>query len=99
MKIAIDIDGVISDFVDSFSKIVWMKYKKKLTEQQILQHDLYKVLGIEKEEVITLIKETLTMDLKLQPGAVKSINELSKDHEIILITGRPRNNLIKTKKW
>lgn len=98
-KIAIDIDGVISDFVDEFSKIVWTKYHKKLTEKQILQHDLYKVLGIEKDEAITLIKETLSRDLKLQRGAAESINELSKSHEIILITGRPKNTLIKTRKW
>jgi uncharacterized HAD superfamily protein len=99
MKIVIDIDGVITDFVETFVNIVKTKYGKTLRETDIVQHDLYKVLGIEKDEALMLIKETLSHDLKPQIGAIEAICELSKSNEILLVTGRPKSTYIITKKW
>ena len=99
MKIGIDIDGVLSNFVKTFIKIVKKEYFVDLREQDIYAHDLFLVLGITEEETMELIRKTLTQDLDLMPGAKKSLNQLKSKHEIYLLTARPDdfNNL--TKDW
>lgn len=99
MKIGIDIDGVISDFVKSFIKIVKKKYNLDLREQDIYVHDLFLVLGITEEEAGELIHETLTQDLDLIPGAKKSLNQLKREHEIYLLTARTEDLINITKNW
>jgi len=98
MKLGIDIDGVICDFVSGFKKVVKDKYGLKISEEDIIYHDLYLVLGITKEEAIKLIELTLNMDLPLIKDADKYIKILKKKHEIILMTARHINHEI-TKKW
>jgi len=99
MKIGIDVDGVISDFVGTFKEIVKKRYNVSLNEKDIREHDLYKILGIKPEEAFELVQETLSHDLKPQIGAVESINQLYRSHKIIILTARPPETLDITKKW
>lgn len=99
MKIGIDIDGVITDFVTTFIEVVKEKYNLRFGEEDIREHELYKVLGIRKQEALELINKTLLHDLQPQRGAVEAIHQLSKSHEIFLITARPPNTGDVTKKW
>jgi len=99
MKIGIDIDGVISDFVTSFRKLVKKKYNFEFGYDDIQQHDLYKVLGIDEDEALQLITDTFDYDLGFQPGAIQGVNELYKSHEIVLITARPPKTKDITISW
>ena len=99
MKIGIDIDGVISDFVTPFSKVVKKEYDADLEYCDILQHDLYKVLGLKENETLKLIKKTFDYKLGFQQGAIDGVNKLFSDHEIILITARDSKFEKITRDW
>lgn len=99
MKIGIDIDGVIADFVTSFRAIIKEKFDLEFGYEDIREHDLYKVLGIGEQEAVELIISTFDYNLNTQPDAIESIRKLSKDHEIVLITARPKEVEDITKKW
>jgi len=99
MKIGIDIDGVISDFVTSFRALIKEKFDLELEYDDIREHDLYKVLGISEKEALELIVSTFDYNLDTQPDAIESIKKLAKDHEIVLITARPEETENITKKW
>ena len=98
MKIGIDIDGVITNFVDEFIKIVKKRYGIKIVETDIIYHDLYQVLGISEKEALKIIDETLHNNLKVIPHAKKYINLLSKNNEIYILTARTINIKI-IEKW
>lgn len=99
MKIGVDIDGVISDFVTSFRKLVKKEYGVDFGYDDIHQHDLWKVLGLPRDETLQLIIKTFDYDLGFQPGAIEGLNALAKKHEVILITARPPESKQKTLDW
>ncbi len=100
MNIGFDIDGVISNFVVGFVKVVENDYNLILTEADIYCHDLDLVLGITKEERNKLIRKTILKGLELNPGAKQTLAKLSSEgHRIFILTARS-NILIKTtRKW
>ena len=99
MKIGVDIDGVIADFVTMFRKLVKKRYGVSLSESDIYAHDLFLVLGVQEQEAKKLIRETLLTKLKLVPNAKKSLAHLSKYHKIFIITARPKDLLEQTTRW
>ena len=100
MKIGIDIDGVISDFVTSFREVVKKERDIDLKYCDIHQYDLGKVLGLNKDVTLELICQTFDdMELGFQFGAIDGINKLFLNHEIILITGRSLEIEKITKDW
>ncbi|QDI89213.1 hypothetical protein Nisw_06595 [Candidatus Nitrosopumilus sp. SW] len=99
MRIGIDIDGVISDFVTSFRKLVKEEYGVDFGYEDIQQHDLWKVLGLPKDETLQLVIKTFEYDLGVQPGAIEGLKALAKKHEIILVTARPVQAKQKTLEW
>jgi len=89
MNLGFDIDGVISDFIKTFSELVENRYGIKLNEAEIYCHDLNLVLGITKKERNQLIMETLKKDLALNHGAKETLEKLcSEGHKIYLLTAR-----------
>ena len=99
MKIGIDIDGVIADFVSSFRVLIKEKFDLEFGYEDIREHDLYKMLGISEKEALELIISTFDYDLNTQLDAVESIRKLSSTHEIVLVTARPEKTEEITKKW
>lgn len=100
MKLGFDIDGVISDFVKTFVKIVEKHYDFRLTEEDVYCHDLNLVLGISKEERNRLIRETISNGLELNLGAQQTLVKLSSEgHQIFILTARSSNLIEITKKW
>ena len=99
MKIGIDLDGVISDFVREFNKIVRIRYDYDLKESEIYVHDIYLVLGIPFTESKEIIEDTLSRNLKLVDNAKKSIDELKEKHKILILTARDEKFRKKTQDW
>ena len=100
MNLGFDIDGVISDFVKTFSELVEIRYDVKLNEAEIYCHDLNLVLGITKNERNQLITETLRKDLPLNHGAKATLERLSSEgHKICLLTARSGVPVEVTKDW
>jgi len=100
MNLGFDIDGVISDFVGSFVKIVKKRYGLTLTEANIYCHDLNLVLGINKQERNKLIREILLSDIALMPKAQRTLMRLkSEGHQIFILTARFKDLVAVTKAW
>jgi uncharacterized HAD superfamily protein len=100
MKLGFDIDGVISDFVGSFVKVVKKHHGLTLTEADIYCHDLNLVLGISKQEMNELIRETLLSDIELMPKARRTLMRLeSEGHQILILTARFKDLIDVTKTW
>jgi uncharacterized HAD superfamily protein len=100
MNIGFDIDGVISNFVAGFVKVVENDYSLILTEADIYCHDLNLVLGIAKEERNKLIRKTILKGLELNPGAKETLAKLSSEgHRIFILTARSKDLIETTKKW
>ncbi len=100
MNFGFDIDGVISDFVRSFVKVVKKHYNLTLIEADIYCHDLNLVLGISKRDTVKLIRETLLDDLELISGAKETLVKLeSEGNQIFLLTARPSDLGDVTKSW
>lgn len=99
MKIGVDIDGVVSNFVKNFRVIVNKAYNIDLREQDIYVHDIYLALGISKAEAYKHIYECLTQDLEVIEGAKEGLTRLCNDHEILILTARPKELNGITEKW
>lgn len=100
MKLGFDIDGVISDFVESFREVVKSHYGHSLNEADIYCHDLNLVLGITKQERNELIRETLLRDIALMPKAQGTLMKLkSEGHQIFILTARFKDLISVTKNW
>jgi uncharacterized HAD superfamily protein len=89
LNLGFDIDGVISDFVGTFAKLVKKYYRVTMTEADVHCFDLGLVLGISKEERNKLVRETLQKNLALNVGARESLNKLHlAGHRVVLLTAR-----------
>ena len=100
MNLGFDIDGVISDFVRSFMKVVKRHYDVTLTEADIYCHDLNLVLGISKQDRNKLIRETILEELELNSGAQRILAKLSSEgHRIFILTARPSDLVGITENW
>ena len=93
MKIGIDIDEVVAEFVKGYLKKYTEKYEKSFDFEKIFSYNLWESLNITKEEAIKLADEFYDSEhfenIGLVSGAKESITKLSKDNELIFITSRP----------
>lgn len=99
MRIGVDIDGVVADFVTPFLLLVKKRYGLVLRQQDIYVHDLHLVLGIPRGEAMDLVHETIRCDLQPYPGAIRGLARLRRDHEVMLVTSRPRDMMDVTRRW
>jgi uncharacterized HAD superfamily protein len=89
LNIAVDIDGVLLDFIDQFIPIVKDRFGATLTHRDIVTHDLHLVLGISFKEVWDIVNETLaTQVLPVIPGAQEGMKTLGR-HNLAIVTSRP----------
>lgn len=99
MKVGVDIDGVVANFVAGFIPLVKERYGLILREQDIYVHDLYLVLGVPPDEAMDLVRQTISRDLEPYPGAIKGLARLRRRHQVALVTARPEDMLAVTEKW
>ncbi|OGO08869.1 MAG: hypothetical protein A2Y61_06160 [Chloroflexi bacterium RBG_13_60_13] len=99
MKIGVDIDGVVANFVAGFIPLVKERYGLTLRERDIYVHDLYLVVGIPVQEGMELVRQTIRCDLEPYPGAIQGLARLRQKHEVTLVTARPEEMVGVTEKW
>ena len=101
MKIAIDVDEVIVEFVDRYLEFVAEKGLKKIRYEDVFSLNLWKVLEIKKELFIELLDKCDSVgyfdNVKFIKGAKESVNFLNKNHDIIFITSRSKKRVKKTR--
>ncbi|MFH0905106.1 MAG: hypothetical protein V1826_00060 [bacterium] len=103
MKIAIDIDEVLSEFTAEFIKWYNITHGTQWTFDDMVDYYWPNWMGITVEEAIDDVHEFFSTDrfrnLPLVRGAQEGIAELAKQHELYAVTGR--QNVVKdiTYEW
>ena len=94
MRIAVDIDDVLLDFVNSFLKFHNKEYGSRMKKEDVYTFDFAKILGVPRKEVerrfLEFYKTDLFRSIKPIECAVEGIILLhEKGHELITVSSRP----------
>ncbi len=105
MKIGIDIDDVIADFVPTLARFHNETFGGNLSKNDFTSYDFWKVWGGSKEEAVRKVDmffEDQSHCNKILP-VIKSVTSLNKlkegGVELFAITGRRDNMIEQTKEW
>lgn len=93
MKIGIDIDEVLSCFVDGINDFHNRVYGTNLKFEDHISWDLEKVFGGSKERAVKVVHDFYDTggyrNLMVKKGAQEAVNALSKNHMLVALTSRP----------
>jgi len=93
MKIGIDIDEVVVEYVKHYLDFCEKKLGRKFLIEEISVYNLWKVLDISEEEVYEIAKvfndSGEVEKQEFVEGAKEALNVLSKDNKLFFITSRP----------
>lgn len=93
MKIAIDLDEVLVDFITPLYKWHNDNYGTNLTRDKFYSYNFWKVWGGSREDAIKKVHEFYKtpafLDLKSVDGAEYAVNLLAKEHKLYVVTSRP----------
>ena len=103
MLIAIDVDGVLANFIPSIADFHNYSYGTNLKKDDFFSLNLHKVWGGTREEDIKKVDEygeSVYLDrLKPVNKSIECINKLKEKNKLIIITSRPDKIYEKTKDW
>jgi len=103
MKIGIDIDEIVTEFVKGYLKVYNKKHGRDARYDKIFSYNLWEPLNISREEAIILADEFYDsqhfQEIELVEGAIEAINKLGKENEIFFITSRPGHIKDKTREF
>lgn len=103
MIIGIDIDGVLADAGAGLVDFHNENYGTNLTFEDMKDYDLTKVWGGTQEEAIEKVNEFYKSEhfkrLKPIEGAKEAVQNLSKNHDLVVITSRHEGISKLTKEW
>ena len=93
MKIAIDLDDVVVDFVNGYLQMYESKYGKKFPFESITCYDFWKCLKIPKKKAFDLVNEFYDSDIFREisfiKGAKEGIYKLARKNHLYFVTARP----------
>lgn len=103
MKIGVDLDEVLTEYVKNFIIFHNQNYGTKLNFEDIKKYFFYELLGISFEEDIGRQYKFFETDLfkQIQPvsGAVNGVDKLKNNFEMVIITARPNEIKDKSINW
>ncbi len=103
MKIGIDIDEVVVEFVKGYLKFYEKESGKKYLFDNVSSYNFWEVLDFSKEEAYGSVNRFFETEdfekLDLIDGVNESIGELSENNDIFFITSRPNFINGKTKEF
>ena len=104
MKIGIDIDEVISEFVRPYLEYHNKKFKTHFVFENISKHLFWENLGLKQEEILSFFRDFKTNHIKIKnlpflPNAKRTIKIISKDNSIFIITSRHQEIIDETKQF
>jgi hypothetical protein len=93
MKIGVDIDEIVVEFVRGYLDLYNKKYNKNIKFEDIFTYSLWKPLGISREEAFELADEYFFSEsfdnIGLVQGVEEGIKKLNVTYELVFITSRP----------
>lgn len=103
MTIGVDLDGILAYIIDPILKYHNDTYGTSYTVEDMVDYKLSVIWGCSHPEAISRVLDFYKspyMDLtKPIEGSIDGISKLSKDHDLIIITSRPRSLDNKTRSW
>ncbi len=103
MLIAVDLDEILAGFLDAFILFYNEKYNANLNRDNFHTYKYWEVLKCTRDESIRTVYEFYKTphfkNIKAIDGSIEGINELNREHELIIITGRPNYVKKETEKW
>ena len=103
MNIGIDLDDVLAEFAASFIPYINDKYSTSFEFDEFTQYNSWEVMGLSFEEFHKRVHEFYDSDefefITPESEACKSIQKLSADHTLFVITSRPDSTLERTRQW
>jgi phosphoglycolate phosphatase-like HAD superfamily hydrolase len=101
--IAVDIDGVLADWVGSGVPRLNKILNTSISVSHNVGFDMHRTFGVSKKKMQwafdELYKDLSVLDLKPVKNARKSIDELHEKYKLIAITARPKKFWSDTEKW
>lgn len=92
MKIGIDIDEVVVEFLKGYLKVYNNKYNKNKKFEDIFSYDLWIPLEIPRDDAFKITDELYNSEdfdnLSLVEGAYNGIIKLSKENDLFFVTSR-----------
>jgi len=89
MKIGVDMDEVLVELLDSFLEFYNLRFDKSFKKEDFKSYEFKDTLGETQEEIVKLVEEYDYRDgIRLVEGALESVRELSKEHELLVLTAR-----------
>ena len=92
MRIGIDLDDVVFEFVRKFLELYGKKNGKKIEFEDVYTYDFTKILNVELDEVLIMISKMNEVgkfiELDLCPEVHDSIIQLAEENDIYFITSR-----------
>ena len=93
LKIGIDIDGVIADYVKKFLEFYNKKTRSNFTSKDWVTYNFWDFIPMTKEEGKVLMDEFYSLEdfdeIPLIEGSKEAIDRLAKQNQIYIITARP----------
>lgn len=103
MKIGIDIDDVVVDFISPFLEYYNSRTGRNFLFEEVFSYHFEDFLGCTKEQAIQAVRDfygTEAFDqLKPLPGALEGIKILSENNNLVYITARHAKAKSKTPLW
>jgi len=103
MKIGIDFDEVLAEFVKGYFNFYRLKTGIEIKFEDVFSYNLWEVMGISRDEAFKIADEFYDSEhfseLALVPGAKDTLIALSKEHELLIVTSRPVRIAGKTEQY
>ena len=103
MKIGLDMDEILAEFVDSFLQFHNDLYGTTVRKNEMFTYNFEDVIGITEDQIEERLLQFYTTDyfrnIKPVSGAEKGIDELAKSHVLAVITARPYIIRPETERW
>ena len=103
MKIGIDLDEILADFLSAIIKYHNLTYGTKLERGQFSSYGFWKTWGGTKEEAIQKVcdfyKTPFFKNIQPVSGAKKAISTLRQNNDLFIVTSRHDDVIDQTMKW
>jgi 5'(3')-deoxyribonucleotidase len=104
MKIAVDLDEVLGDFVGTFLR--WYNhngYQPKLTKEDIVKYHFKDLIGMPEGEELAMMYRFFDdgeiANIQPMAGAQAGVKQLAERHELYVVSGRQSRLQQETEQW
>lgn len=100
LKVGVDLDGVVCDFVGAFLARIEAEYHRRLHREEICRCNIVEILGISPLRVANLEIEAIRSGrIKPIPSAVEALRYIIERHFVAFVTSRPPTTEAITQVW